>query len=192
MLWDCRDWSIEMKALVIYESMFGNTKLIAEAIGKGLGGPETAQVVEVKDAGRDLTGFDLLVIGGPTHAWSMSRRGTRRDALSKASEDRPGAGEIGIREWLGELPRNGSVLTATFDTKLRKGRWFPTGSAARSAAKRLRKRGFTLVFDPEQFEVIGNDGPLADGEIERAEAWGQLLRAAADRQMEAAEPVLSG
>ena len=80
-----------MRAIVIYESMFGNTRMIAEAIGEGL---KPTYDVDVRPAGtvsrEELTQVDLIVAGGPTHAWGMSRPSTRAGALKQVEV--PGSG----------------------------------------------------------------------------------------------------
>jgi hypothetical protein len=168
-----------MRALVIYESMFGNTQRIAEAIADGMVGHARVVVHEVSEvSATQHPEFDLLVIGGPTHAWSMSRPRTREGARQQGAKQPVSAG-IGIREWLGELPaaRN-DVVVATFDTRLNKPRAL-TGSAARAAAKRLRRLGYRVI-DRESFVVTGSPGPLGPDELERARQWGvRLTRTAA-------------
>lgn len=165
-----------MRALVVYESMFGNTRAIAYAIAKGLENWVPVDVTEVKSAPTVLGDeISLLVVGGPTHAFGMSRDSTRRDAEIK------GAGPVvstdeGIREWLGKLghPRSGFPAT-TFDTKINKS-WLP-GSAAKAAHKRLRWLRFQMVTPPESFFVTDVAGPLVDGELDRAQAWGEQVGA---------------
>jgi hypothetical protein len=166
-----------MRALVIYESMFGNTAHVAEAIAEGLRPRFEVQLVEVGQADPELEDVDLLVVGGPIHAWSMSRESTRKGAREQA-EDTPIVSQvIGIREFLAELhdanPEH-PVAAATFDTAIRT-RWFPVGSAAKPAAKRLRKHGYRLVATPEHFYVGDTRGPLLDGELERARDWARQL-----------------
>jgi hypothetical protein len=159
-----------MRALLVYESMFGNTQAVAEAIASALG----TTAVEVSAApltvGSDV---DLLVVGGPTHAFSMSRPATRADAERQGAT---GTSSRGIREWLAEValpsPR---PPVATFDTRIGKASWM-TGSAARAAAKRLRALRCAPVTKPESFIVTGTPGPLADGELDRARQWGLALR----------------
>lgn len=163
-----------MRALVVYESMFGNTEAIARAIGEGIEVSMHADVVEVGQA-PDTVPADvtLLVVGGPTHAFSMSRPSTRRDAAQRASDvisrDR------GIREWLGGLP---GVMTeaeaTTFDTRARSR---VTGSAARAASRRLDRLGYPLVAAPVSFRVTDVTGPLVAGELDRAREWGRALGA---------------
>jgi hypothetical protein len=169
-----------LRAVVVYESMFGNTQQIALAIGKGLATGLEVAVVEVGDAGTAGADADLLVVGGPTHAFGLSRASTRQSAAEQATAPVVSTG-TGIREWLGSLPAATTGRpAATFDTHLDKPRWLP-GSAARGAARQLRRLGYRLVLPPESFYVTGTPGPLLDGELARAEEWGQRLRATLDR-----------
>jgi hypothetical protein len=166
---------IPVSVLVIYESMFGNTRQIAEAVASGLveAGARGVAPVPVEEAPPELPeDVELLVVGGPTHAFGMTRPRTRQDAAA-----RPGAvstGRLGIREWLDRLEifRPG-VPAATFDTRIGKPR--VPGSAAKGAARRLRSRGLELVVPPETFWVRDTEGPLDEGECERARAWGAAL-----------------
>lgn len=159
-----------MKALVVYESMWGNTRQVATAIAEGLGGVPVAEVADVK-AG-DLGDLDLLVVGGPTHAFSMSRASTRRDAAQKGAP--AGRGDLGIREWLDALPSDLTAAVATFDTRATTVRHLP-GSAAKSAAKEIKRHHGGRVVDQESFYVLDMEGPLADGELDRARAWAAKL-----------------
>ena len=164
------------RALVVYESMFGNTRTIADGVADGLATGAIVEVVEVGAAPSVLTGrVDLLVLGGPTHAFGMSRPATREDATRQASGRVVSAG-IGIREWLETLPRgDGSVAVTTFDTRIDHPR--VPGSAARKAEKRLRHLGYPVIAKAESFYVGGTQGPLVDGEIDRARGWGSALGA---------------
>lgn len=162
-----------MKALVVHESMFGNTSQVAEAIGHGLELSMEVDVVAV--AAQVSIGPDvgLLVVGGPTHAFSMTRASTRAEAVSKGAQ--PPSADVGIREWLDDLVTGaGPVLVATFDTRMEKVRHLP-GSAARRAARVLHRLGHDAVAPAESFYVLGTDGPLLDGELERARTWGEHL-----------------
>lgn len=95
-----------MRAQVVVESSFGNTRAVAEAVAEGLG---DAEVRSVETASHELAGIDLLVVGGPKHAFGMSREGTRAEAIRQGAPGGPG--QPGIREWLapplvdGELAR---------------------------------------------------------------------------------------
>jgi hypothetical protein len=171
-----------MKALVVFESMFGNTQLIASAIAEGLAPRMQVDLVEVGGAPAALDGdLDLLVVGGPTHAFGMSRPGTRQSAAEQAKHGLVSAG-TGLREWLGALPKDSSHLAAaTFDTRIAKPHL--PGSAAAAAGKRLRRLGFRVVVPPASFSVDGTTGPLLDGELERARGWGEALAASATRRL---------
>ncbi len=167
-----------MKALIIYESIFGNTLEIAEAIADGLNEQFQVTAAEVNESHDDIESVDLLVLGGPTHAWSMSRNKTRDDARSQAENKgiQPVSKGTGIRELIDQLhqDQHRPVVTA-FDTAVGKRWWLPTGSAAGSALKRLRNAGFECVADGQQFRVAGTEGPLVEGELERARQWGQAV-----------------
>ncbi|WP_350275814.1 flavodoxin domain-containing protein [Kribbella sp. HUAS MG21] len=162
------------RALIVYESMFGNTERIAQAIGDGLRSYLKTELVPV-DQALDVVPDDvrLLVVGGPTHAFSMSRPSTRQEAGKQGELVTPV--ELGIREWLAALKATAGpkrVQVATFDTRV-KVRMLP-GSAARSAAKLLRRMGYRLS-DSGSFFVDDTTGPLRDDELERARRWGEEL-----------------
>ncbi|MCK2216122.1 flavodoxin domain-containing protein [Actinomadura sp. ATCC 31491] len=167
-----------MHALVVYESMFGNTKAIAEAIAEGLAGGMRAEVAEVASApvvvGEDVC---LLVVGGPTHAFGLSRVSTRQSAAEQAKGAPLVSQGRGVREWLGALRTSSATLgAAAFDTRVAKPRM--PGSAARAVARRLRRAGVRLAGPAQSFYVDGVRGPLLPGELERAREWGESLAAA--------------
>jgi hypothetical protein len=163
-----------MRAIVVYESIFGNTREVAEAVADGLRSRFHVMLTEVGAGLRCLAGVDLLVIGGPIHAWTMSRAITRKGARDQAKEAdiEPVSADIGVREFLREIPAATGIAAATFDTALRKSGWLPTGSTAKPLAKRLERRGYRLLVPPEHFYVRDIRGPLDDGELERARSWG--------------------
>ncbi|HEX5332511.1 MAG TPA: flavodoxin/nitric oxide synthase [Cellulomonas sp.] len=162
-----------MRAVVVVESMFGNTRQIAEAIADGLRPAVEAEVVDVGAAPEVIDpDVGLLVVGGPTHAFGMSRPTSRAQALQEAGTH-DGSPDVGMREWLEHLdPVGPGVLTATFDTRM-KSRW--AGSAAASASKLLRRRGVQTLAPSHSFVVTDKPGPLAPGELDRARAWGAEL-----------------
>ena len=164
-------------ALVVYESMFGNTQTIAGAVADGLSVRMTVDLVEVGAAPSAVAAdVDLLVVGGPTHAFGMTRPNTRQDAAKQAGRPVVSQG-VGIREWIEGLDTESAwVPVATFDTRVRRPRL--PGSAAHRAAKRLRALGARLAMPPESFWVNGTPGPILDGEEERARQWGLRLAAA--------------
>ncbi len=166
-----------MQALVVYESMFGNTEQIARAVGAGLATKLGTEVHEVGVAPRVLgESTELLIVGGPTHAFGMSREGTRETAARQAG-DRLVSQGVGVREWLDafQFPR-WCVAGAAFDTRIDRPR-IP-GAAARVIARRLRRAGVSPVLSTESFYVSATDGPLLDGELERARHWGEAIASA--------------
>lgn len=163
-----------MRALVVYESMFGNTEAVARAIAEGLRTRYEVEICPIADAaGRPAPEVELLVVGGPTHAFGLSRPATRKDAADRI--DTPVTVDVGIREWLeAALPVSSARRAAAFGTKVGTPPWLP-GSAAKSIGKRLRHLGYRLVVAPADFSVDGMTGPLLPGELERASSWaGQL------------------
>ncbi|WP_236790884.1 flavodoxin domain-containing protein [Amycolatopsis sp. GM8] len=164
-----------MRVLIVYESMFGTTELIAKAVAEGLRPAGEVAVTNVDDAPAQLGDVDLLVVGGPTHVHGMSRPSTRESAAGQA-EGGALSRERGIREWLGSLgPAPDGLAVAVFDTRLDKARWL-VGSAAHSAANVLRRHGYQIPGKPQSFFVTSSTPPeLAPGELERAREWGETL-----------------
>jgi hypothetical protein len=160
-----------MKALVVYESMFGNTAAIARAVAAGIGAHAEVTCTEVTTM-PDTTDLDLIVVGGPTHAFGMSRPSTRQDA-ARQGRTRSGTIEVGLREWLDRCPSLAGMPATAFDTKIDKP--FLPGSAGHTAARRLRRLNCRLVAPPESFRVTDTTGPLAAGETERAQRWGEAV-----------------
>jgi hypothetical protein len=166
-----------MHALVVFESMWGNTRAVAEAVGRGI--QHDAAVVNVGHAPKRLAAdVDLLVVGGPTHAFSMSRPGTRHDAVQRGATE--GDGTHGIREWLEAMPSSEGIDVATFDTRVVKMKKLP-GSAAKAAGKDVRRHHLGDLVATESFFVEDASGPLVEGELARAESWGAELAAHRDR-----------
>lgn len=166
-----------MRALVVYESMFGNTQEIAMGIASGLSKHLRTDLLEVGSAPYVLPAdVALVVVGGPTHAFSMSRPSSRESAAQQAGL--VVSKGVGQREWIDGLEVDPAhAAFATFDTRLDKPRFF-WGSAARAAKKHLAKRGLK-VLAAQNFYVRGPGGPVTNalltGELERAIAWGEQL-----------------
>jgi hypothetical protein len=115
----------------------------------------------------------------PDVALIVSRENTRADAISKGAPE--GEREFGLREWMAALPSGQHAeKIATFDTKIKSMRNLP-GSAAKSAAKAAHRHGYESLSKAESFYVEDVDGPLLDGEIDRARAWGRQLAASMTR-----------
>jgi len=149
-----------MRTLVVYDSLHGNTEKIAKAIGAALTGE--VKVLPVGQANpSELKSFDLLFVGSPTHG-------------GRASEP--------MREFLDKVhaPALEGVNVAAFDTRLTS-RWARiVGFAAGRIAKSLEKKGGRLLLSPQAFYVEGTEGPLKEGEVERAAAWAkEIVKSAA-------------
>lgn len=145
-----------MKAMVVYESAFGNTKRIAHAVASTLGETVAVGLMAAGEVNpKALEGIDLLVIGCPTQTHGLT---ANTEALL---EDIPH----------GVLQDKG---VAVFDTRFHALRWV-TGSAAPVLAKELEQHGARLVVAPESFFVTGYEGPLEHGEVERAADWARTI-----------------
>ncbi|GAB3450682.1 flavodoxin family protein [Phycicoccus ginsengisoli] len=160
---------------VVYESMFGNTKEVAHAIAEGLRDWAWVEVHPVDAVPPDLIGVDLLVVGGPTHAFGLSRPSTREDARQRLGDGTP-VSRRGIREWLEGLAQERHTPPfAFFDTRVNRPR--VPGSAARRAATLVRRQHRAVAAPPMSFWVSGAMGPLVAHELDRARYWGRSLSA---------------
>jgi flavodoxin I len=159
-----------MKALVVYDSQFGNTERIAQAIGNALGASPQVEVLRVGAVAPDALGdLDLLIVGSPTQRFTFT---------------------MGTKDFLKNLPSKAlkGIKVAGFDTRLTmetiKGtpilaffaRIF--GYAAKRILKGLQRKGGEAVLPPAGFYVEGMEGPLVEGELERAEDWARQIVAA--------------
>ncbi|MCB2174196.1 MAG: flavodoxin [Actinomycetales bacterium] len=167
-----------MKALVVYESMFGSTRTIAETIGAALAQHGSVRVVEVgtllaEQGGDTVThDVDLLVVGGPTHTFGMSRPSTRAEAVRKHGAVVSSGG--GVREWLDSVRLPSSISAAAFDTRVGTMR-LAGGAAAKGIDKWLSRLGATMISPPTSFMVKGMTGGLLDGQVTKAREWGTKL-----------------
>lgn len=170
--------SAALRALVVYESMFGNTEAVARAVAKGL--EVDGCTVTVREVGEAPLGtpleVDLLVVGAPTHAFSLSRPRTRADAVRQGAPASHGG--LGLREWLTAFPLTEGIGLAAFDTRVSKVRRIPMAAGPR-AAQIARKRGLVVLSRPVAFLVDDIKGPLGPQELERAAQWGRFLAGAA-------------
>jgi len=172
-----------MRGLVVYESMFGCTRSIAEAITQGLGSRMDVRLIRAAVVQpEDLAELDFLGVGAPTHVHGLPRAATRRgtpDYLEKPGNDlvlEPGAdSDPGVREWLdnlGSLDLSG----AAFDTRFH-GSPLITGRASKGISRTLVGRGAVMVLPVESF-LVDKHGRLEAGEVERARGWGVTLAGA--------------
>ena len=163
-----------MKALVVYESEFGNTARVAQAIADAMrsavGSEDSVDLLHVKDVGPNLpAGLTLLVVGCPTQRFSPMPS---------------------TKSFLKRIPNSAlrGVQVAAFDTRITEEEFAASGRvvakladvfgyAADPIAGRLKKKGGELIALPEGFYVGGTEGPLLEGELERAAEWGRQLAA---------------
>lgn len=169
-------YAVDMAVLIVVESCFGNTHLVAEAIAAGLSqAPDHAPVTLVRsdEAPQDIPAdVDLLLVGAPTHEFSLPKESSRQQAVAKgATTNNP----IGLRDWIGQVTPRADLRVITFDTSIKMA--FSLGSASKAAFKALKKRGFRAAQRGQSFYVTQTAGPLADGEDQRAKAWGAQLNA---------------
>jgi hypothetical protein len=170
-----------MRAIVIYESMYGNTHVIADAIARGLAPGNEVTVVPVAEAAPDLLHeADLVVAGGPTHVHGMSGTRSRQSAMDAARKDSSGltldphAQGPGLRDWFGTVGQTHGWSTA-FDTRM-DGPAVLTGRASKAIAKLLARHGLTEIAPAQSF-LVTKDNRLRAGEEDRAEQWGRELAA---------------
>jgi len=165
------------RALVVYESVFGDARTIAQAIADGLSTVISAEAVAAAEAPAEL-GDDvaLLVVGGPNHALGMPRPSTRESAVKQYDADIADTGS-GLHEWLEAVhcPVTG-LGAAAFDTR-GSGHKLLTkmDHAARTEEKLLGKLGAKLLASAQHFYVEDTKGPLVEGEESRAREWGHSL-----------------
>jgi len=142
-----------MKALVLFDSQFGNTKIIAQIIAKELG--KNVKAVSVSGFNiKSLKETNLLVVGSPIHGWRPSEK---------------------MVEFLAKLEKGQleGVQAAAFDTRVKV---FFHGDASKKIAKKLKQAGASIIVNPEVFFVEGTNGPLLKGEIEKARVWAKSIK----------------
>ena len=146
-----------MNAVVVYFSKFGNTRKIAETIARTLGSEGSVRVIcSDQLTSSDLNEVDLVVMGSPTHRMNVP------EAVRSVFETLP-------RRILHNTP------VAAFDTSYKMSRWLAPFTAAGKLDKKLRKLGGKRVISPETYHVVEREGPLYDGEIERAQVWAESI-----------------
>ena len=159
-----------MKAMVVYESHWGNTAAVARAVAEGIGDGTTALSTGEADAAA-VPGLDLLVVGAPVLGFRLSN-----EQMYKTMRARPGKGDPPdlshppVGAWLESVPP-GAAAVAAFDTRVRG----PFGKAAPAILNALLLSGYRSVAGPEGFLVKGTHGPMREGELDRARDWGRRL-----------------
>ena len=164
------------RALVVYESVFGDAKTIALAIAEGLATRLPVDVADARDAPAEVSPeVRLLVVGGPNHAFGMPRETTREGAIRDYGAEIPDTG-AGLHEWLDSVHLPRVINAAAYDTRMDHPKLVTRfDHAARTEEKLLRGLGATLAAPAEHFFVVDATGPLVDGEEDRARRWGRAL-----------------
>jgi hypothetical protein len=168
----------EGTVVIVYESMFGSTRQIAESIAAGFRPAYDVDVVPVREAKNLPDDLALLIVGAPTHVHGLSHPESRADAVRWAADERkdltlePGFDVLGVRDWLEDYdPR--VARHVAFDTRVDMPRIF-TGSAAGAIDRRLTATGSQRVAHPMSF-FVDRDSHLEPGEVDRARRWGAQL-----------------
>jgi flavorubredoxin len=160
-----------MKAIVVFESHWGNTAAVARAIAEGIG-PDAQALSTAEATGAAIAGVDLIVAGSPLLGFSLPTESMLKNIAATADKDPtpPDLSHPSMRSWLESLPP-GSARAAAFETRI----WWSPGSAAKAILKRLEALGYRPIGKAQRFVVEGKYGPLRAGELERAKAWGVQL-----------------
>ena len=144
-----------MKALIVYDSVYGNTEKIARAIAEAITPSGEVKVLGVDEASpSELASIDLLVVGSPTHG------------------GRPTPAVQGL---INKVPKLQGINVAAFDTRSQAKLARVFGNAAGRIARNLKGKGGVLIAPPEGFFVTGTKGPLKEGELERAAGWAKAI-----------------
>jgi flavodoxin I len=141
-----------MKALIVYDSVYGNTEKIARAIAEAITPPDEVKVLRAGEANpSELEATDILIVGSPTHG---------------------GRPTPAIQDLLNKVPKlSQGINVAAFDTRIPTKLVRVFGYAAGRIARNLKGKGGTLIASPEGFFVTASKGPLREGELERAADW---------------------
>jgi hypothetical protein len=163
-----------MKAVVVYESYWGNTASVARAIAEGLG--PTARALSTSEAVEEaIAGVDLIVAGSPIIAFQLPTEKTRSDMAARPDKKAPSPPDLShpsLRSWLENLPQaRGEARAAAFDTGFK----LSPGSAAGTILKLFEARGYQPIGQKHRFLVKTSYGPMKEGELDRAKAWGASL-----------------
>lgn len=164
------------QAIVVYESHWGNTAAIARAIAEGIG--PAARALSTAEATAAISAdADLIVAGAPLLGFSLPTEQMLKSLAANAGRDPtpPDLTHPSMRAWLEALPQ-GNARVAAFETRI----WWSPGSAAKAILSKLEALGYRAMAQPERFIVQDKYGPLRDGELEKARAWGAELRQQAE------------
>ena len=169
-----------MHAIVVYESHWGCTMAVAQAIAEGIG--EAARALTTDEATPEVVaGADLIVAGAPVIAFALPRTGATAQLAGDTKAPRPAdVSHPLLRTWLEGIPA-GRARFAAFETRI----WWSPRGATGTIESRLSKAGYRKLARAERFVVAGAYGPLREGELERAREWGATLKEAIGTPREA-------
>jgi hypothetical protein len=160
-----------MKAVVVYESLWGNTATIARAIAEGIGPNAKALTTDAARA-EAIADADLIVAGAPVLGFSLPTD-QMRDSVARSEAGAPSPPDLShpsLRSWLESLPR-GRGQAAAFETRI----WWSPRGATGDIERGLERAGYHRAATAQKFVVKDKYGPLRDGEVERARRWGEAL-----------------
>jgi flavorubredoxin len=159
-----------MHGVVVYESFWGNTAAVARAIADGIGAGASAMTTDEATA-EVVAGADLVVIGAPVLGFRLPTDEVRAGLLRETNAPTPpDTTHRSMRAWLEELP-TGRARVAAFETRFR----FSPGGSIGTITHELERAGYRPMAKGRKFFVSGKYGPLKDGELKRARAWGTEL-----------------
>ncbi len=162
-----------MKAIVVYESLWGNTAAVARAIAEGIG--PGAQALSTAEATSDaVAGAELIVAGAPLMGFQLPSEQMRESIRNNPTRPPEKISTPTMRSWLAKLSP-GKGMYAAFETRL----WWSPGAATKAIGQGLEKAGYREARKAQRFIVTGAYGPLRKGELEKARAWGAELAQAA-------------
>jgi hypothetical protein len=169
-----------VKAVVVYQSLWGSTATVAQAIAKGLGKGAVALSTTEATPGT-LKGVDLIVVGSPIHGFNLPTKESLKSSHERAirkGDPVPDVSQVLMRDWLQDFPAGIDAATAAFDTRVSG----PLGRGGSSRIlKKLHRAGLRPIAEPQGFKVAMRTtesiktGALLEGEVERAEEWGKEL-----------------
>jgi hypothetical protein len=160
-----------MKALVVYESLWGNTAAIARAVAEGIG-PEARALSTALATASELADADLIVAGAPVMGFRLPTD-SMRETLGRTPDRSPSPPDLShpsMRSWLDALPvRRGR--SAAFETRF----WWSPGGSTSAIISGLERAGYRQLLKPQRFIVLATHGPLRAGETQKARQWGTRL-----------------
>lgn len=171
-----------MHAVIVYESLWGNTAAVARAVAEGFG-PGARALTTDEATPAVVADADVLVVGAPVIAFGLASDKTREGIghPDKHADNPPDVAHPSVKSWLASLPA-GRGFAAAFETRL----WWSPRGATGAIEHGLRAAGYRIVEKAEKYIVVGSYGPLRDGELDRARAWGRSLAELAGASVEAA------